>query len=120
MNGTPDRDLDLRGVAIGAIAIAVMIVLACVAAWWAWSGWMPAGSRDGPDAPADFGVAGARLESAPRLERNAYFKEKDRLLHSWQWVDRNAGIARIPIEDAMDLLARQARPAPKPGPERKR
>jgi hypothetical protein len=120
MNGAPGRELDLRGVAIGAVAIAVMIALACAGAWWAWSGWMPAGSGDGPDAPANFGVAGARLESAPRTDRNAYFKEKDRLLHSWQWVDRGAGIARIPIEDAMDLLARQARPAPRPQQERKR
>ena len=118
MNGTPDRDLDLRGVAIGAIAIAVMIVLSCLGAWWAWSGWMPAGSGDGPDAPANFSVTGARLESAPRTGRNAYFKEKEQLLHSWQWVDRNAGIARIPIEDAMDLLARKA--ASKPQAERKR
>jgi len=32
-------------------------------------------------------------------------------LHTYGWVDRRAGIARIPIERAMDLLATRAAPA---------
>lgn len=106
MSGTRN-DLDLRGLAIGAIAIFVMIVLSCVAAWFAWHAWKPADAGDGPDTRGDVPVAGARLEPAPRQDRNAYFAEKNRELHSWQWVDRQAGVARIPIEDAMDMLVRQ-------------
>lgn len=103
----PANDLDLQGVAIGAGVILVMIVLSCIAAWFAWHAWRPAGAGDGPDRPGNVDVAGARLEAAPRLDREAYVKEKDRALHSWQWVDQGAGIARIPIEDAMDILDRQ-------------
>lgn len=115
MSGKRETDLDLRGVAAGAAAIVVMILLACGAAWWAWSAWRPAGSGDGPDTPANVAVAGPRLESAPRAEREAYFREKDRLLHSWQWTDRKASIARIPIEDAMELLVRNSRAAAQEG-----
>jgi len=107
MNDQHDPGLDVRGMATGVIAIVVMIALAVTAAWLAWSGWRPQGARNGPNAPADFGVAGARLESAPKGEREAYFDDKQRLLHAWSWVDRRAGIARIPIEEAMMLLARQ-------------
>lgn len=101
------NDLDVRGVAIGAVAIVVMIVLSCISAWFAWHAWRPDGAGDGPDRPGNVDLAGARLEAAPRMDREAYFKEKDRALHSWQWVDRKAGIARIPIEDAMQIMARQ-------------
>lgn len=111
------NDLDLRGVAIGAISIFVMIVLSCIAAWFAWQAWKPDGAGDGPDRPGNLETAGPRLEPAPRLDREAYFAEKNRELHAWQWVDRKAGIARIPIEDAMDILVRQHQSAP---PEDKR
>ncbi len=116
MSGT-SNDIDLRGVAIGAIAILVMIVLSCIAARFAWQAWRPDGAGDGPDRPGTVEVAGPRLEAAPRMDRQAYFDEKNRALHSWQWVDRQAGIARIPIEDAMDLLVRQRQAA---APEGKR
>lgn len=118
MSDSRETDLDLRAVAVGAVGIAVMIVLACAAAWWAWSAWKPAGAGDGPDTPRDTAVAGARLESAPRSDRDAYFQEKKRLLHSWQWADRKAGIARIPIEEAMDLMVRNGRAAPAREPKR--
>lgn len=107
MNGQPN-DLDLRGVAIAAGSIVVMIVLSCIAAWFAWHAWRPDGAGDGPDRPGTVDVAGARLEPAPRMDRQTYFDEKNRELHRWQWIDRNAGIARIPIEDAMDILVRQS------------
>jgi hypothetical protein len=105
MNALEHSDLDLRGIAIGAAAIALMIVLAVLAAWLAWDRWRPAATHDGPNAPLDFGIAGARLESAPFAERDAYFAAKQRELHAWGWVDRRAGIARIPIEESMRLLA---------------
>jgi hypothetical protein len=98
-------DLDLRGIAIGAAAIALMIGLAVLAAWLAWDRWRPAATHDGPDAPLDFRITGAQLESAPFAERDAYFAAKERELHAWGWVDRRAGIARIPIEESMRLLA---------------
>ncbi|GAB3429533.1 hypothetical protein NX773_09345 [Massilia solisilvae] len=107
MSDVHDPALDLRGIARGAIGIAVMIVLAATAAWFAWTRWTPQGARGDPNGPLDFSVAGARLESAPTADRKAYFDQKQRLLHSWQWVDRQAGIARIPVEEAMAALARQ-------------
>jgi hypothetical protein len=35
-------------------------------------------------------------------------------LHSYRWVDREAGIAAIPIKRAMELLASRGMPAQKP------
>jgi len=35
-------------------------------------------------------------------------------LHSYRWVDRESGVAAIPIERAMEILAAGGLPAQKP------
>jgi len=58
-----------------------------------------------------------RLEVAPRAALEALRREEEQLLHSYGWVDRPQGRARIPIERALDLIERRGlpvRPAPPP------
>jgi len=55
-----------------------------------------------------------RLEPDPLAPRLAARAREDALLTSWGWVDRNAGVARIPIDRAMELLAERGLPAPRP------
>jgi hypothetical protein len=49
-----------------------------------------------------------RLLSDPRAALLQLRAEEDGLLHSYGWVNREAGIVRIPIERAIDLLAKKA------------
>jgi hypothetical protein len=44
----------------------------------------------------------------PAQEFKAMRAEDDLVLNSYGWVDKQKGIARIPIEQAMELLAQQA------------
>jgi hypothetical protein len=55
------------------------------------------------------------LEHAPAETLTAVRRHEQQLLESLGWVDRAHGIARIPIEDAMRLLAEQGWPAPDAG-----
>jgi hypothetical protein len=55
-----------------------------------------------------------RLEPDPLAPRLSARAQEDALLTSWGWVDKNAGVARIPIDRAMELLARRGLPAAKP------
>lgn len=92
-----------------AVAGLILLTLALVAGacWGLLRLWrMPIGA--GPSALSPVQPLAPRLQAAPQDERAAYFAEKERLLHSYGWVDRRAGIARIPIEEAMDLLAGRA------------
>lgn len=50
------------------------------------------------------------LDRGARLER----------LGSYGWIDRSAGVAHIPIDRAMDLVAKGVRPAPGAPPEQPR
>ncbi len=45
-----------------------------------------------------------RLEARPVNEITQFRAEEERLLHSYGWVDQQAGVVRIPIEDAMRLV----------------
>jgi hypothetical protein len=48
------------------------------------------------------------LQSAPQLDLAQYQAEKRKLLESTEWVDAQHRIARIPIADAMQMLAQPA------------
>jgi hypothetical protein len=50
--------------------------------------------------------------NSPQELQKLRAREHD-LLHSAEWIDRPQGIARIPIEDAMQLVIERNQPAPK-------
>jgi hypothetical protein len=55
-----------------------------------------------------------RLQTDPRGDLLAFREAEDRTLATYGWVDRNAGIVRIPIEQAMKLTVDRGLPARAP------
>jgi hypothetical protein len=55
---------------------------------------------------------------APRELREMRAAE-DAMLGSYGWVNKDAGIVRIPVERAMDIIAKKGLPARKPAPSGK-
>jgi hypothetical protein len=51
-----------------------------------------------------------RLQTDPEADLAAYVRKEQHLLGSYGWVDREHGIAHIPIEIAMERLARTGVP----------
>jgi hypothetical protein len=101
-------DIDARAVRRGAIAIAGGILFAGLAAWLLLRALGPALNTSPLARPASTFSPAPRLQPAPQPERSAYFAEKARKTGSYGWADREAGIARIPLEEAMRLLAARA------------
>lgn len=52
-----------------------------------------------------------RLQVDPRLDIHDYRAAQERLLTTYGWVDEQAGVVRIPIERAIDILAERGLPA---------
>ena len=52
-----------------------------------------------------------RLQEHPREDLSALRDREDEALRSYGWVDRNAGVVRIPIEQAMRLTLERGLPA---------
>jgi hypothetical protein len=51
-----------------------------------------------------------RLEDDERTEINDFRYQQDETLSSYGWVDQNAGVVRIPIDQAMKLIAQRGLP----------
>jgi hypothetical protein len=55
-----------------------------------------------------------RLQQFPRNELYEFRMKEEAELHSYGWVDKNAGIVHIPIEDAMRLMLQRGAFIPRP------
>ena len=58
-----------------------------------------------------------RLQTEPREDLAALRAREEETLRSYGWVDRNAGVVRIPIDRAMELTLQRGLPA-RQGPPR--
>ena len=59
-----------------------------------------------------------RLQVTPRQDLRDLRAREEKILNSYQWVDRKAGTVRIPISEAMQLTLRRGFPvlqSPQPG-----
>ena len=120
------RDIEVRGLAWFAASLLFSAVVITLVLWGMFRFFEgQIASRDPEDTPV---VAEQRRREAPsadpaarfprpRLQFNAAEENarqrfaEERILASYGWVDPQAGVARIPIERAMDLLAQRGLPA---------
>jgi len=92
-------DLNGRAVLWGGLAVLITVLLVSLAARLLTSASGPA--RAGPtDTSHD---RPSLLRSDPVADRSAYEEEKQARLQGYGWVDRERGIAHIPVERAMQL-----------------
>jgi hypothetical protein len=66
--------------------------------------------------PEAMSVPPPNLQAMPTQDLTAFRYREDRVLHSYGWVDKDAGIVRIPIDEAMRILAERGLPAVAPSP----
>jgi hypothetical protein len=99
----PDR-ICARDIALAAAGLVALLAVAGAAVFFLWRGWHGDALPQRP-AMGDPRAGAAPLESAPREDRAAYDAAKRKLLTGWEWIDRRNGIARIPVEQAMQILA---------------
>ncbi len=113
--GYEQRDMSVRAVGtfFGGLIVAVVVVLLLMA--WLFSYFAAREARrDVQPSPL---AAARQLPPEPRLQVNpqrdlkAMRAEEDAVLKSYGWVDQKAGVVRIPIDRAMNLLLQRGLPA---------
>jgi hypothetical protein len=118
--GHQTDDVSTRAVVRFGVGLAVATVVISLAMWGLFRFF--AARQEKRDEPVPPMVAanlrrtpsGPRLEPNPLAPRRAARAREDAVLESYGWVDRNAGIARIPIDRAMELLVEKGLPPSKP------
>jgi hypothetical protein len=100
------------GAALFAVAVAVHVLIYGMFGYF--------DSREGIQAPAEYPLAASqghreppepRLQTDPRQDLADMRAKEDEQLQSYGWVDKNAGVVRIPIDAAMKLTLERGLPA---------
>ena len=112
-------DNDVRPGPILAVVfgLVVIIITSMILMWWL-SGSLKGKSEGHDPTPSPIPEAserrlppGPRLQASPEAELIEMNRDYGRLLSSYGWVDRGNGIARIPVERAIELLADRGLPS---------
>jgi hypothetical protein len=98
-------DLSLRAIAIVAVGILLLLGAAPILMIAAFPR-----ARGDVDRHLSITPPAPRLQTDPEADLAAYVRKEQRLLDSYGWVDRGRGIAHVPIEVAMERLARTGIP----------
>ena len=110
-------DVSIAGIfrfGAGLLAVAVIVHLLIFALFRHFE------SRESARVPAEYPLARSqedrvppepRLQTDPRQELSDLRAKEDQWLGSYGWVDRNAGVVRIPIDAAMKLTLQRGLPA---------
>ena len=113
MGAHETRDANIRSLTILLVGLFLLLLLSLLAMGWMF--WYLAGreetsrapraaaERDRPPAP--------RLQVDPATDLENLRKAEAAVLNSYGWVDRKAGIVRIPIDRAMEVRAERGLPA---------
>jgi hypothetical protein len=111
--GHETRDAPIAPILAGAIVLVVGLGLTMLTATWlstAWIGhpisWSQSSETAAPPPPPE-----PRLEEVPGAQLRQVRAAEDAILTSTGWVDRQAGLAHIPIDRAIDLMAANPPPA---------
>jgi hypothetical protein len=105
------KDADTRAIVRAGIglALATLVTSALVLVFFRWLGARES-REDAPPPPLARMEPGRqppapRLQTLPAQDLAAVRAEEDRTLTTYGWVDEQAGIVRIPIDEAMKILA---------------
>jgi hypothetical protein len=116
--GHEQRDIRLRPIVWAGLVLVVLAIVVHIGIWWLFDYFTERRTQqEGPPAPTAPLAwprqlpPGPRLQTDPHQDLQELLSAEAAILQSYGWVDRGAGIARVPIGRAMDLLAERGLPA---------
>jgi len=112
--GHERSDADTKKVVMFLVVLAAIIVAACLSMWGVFVYLNAHQPPTGP--PRSLLVKGRQLPPLPRLQISetedigALVAAENKRLDSYGWIDKDGGIAYIPIQRAMDLILERGIP----------
>lgn len=112
-----ERDVNIRGIFGFALGLVISAVFVSFAVWLLFRFFAAQASRR---VEREFPLAAQqqnrlppepRLQTNPRQDLSDLHAQEDAILHSYGWVDKNGGVVRIPIDQAMKLTVERGLPS---------
>ena len=106
-----DREINLQAIVYATVGLALVVVLSALAMWGLSVGLRSRLVASDPPPPVlpevrtQVPPPEPRLQASPEGEYELMREQEDAVLEGYAWTDREAGLARVPIERAMELLA---------------
>jgi hypothetical protein len=109
-------DVSVGGITVFVVVLSVSLVVICGGVW---AFYRYLGEQAARPVPAEFPLAAnalrrlppePRLQTDPRDDLANLRRAEEEVLQSYAWIDRNADVVRIPIEQAMKLTAERGLP----------
>jgi hypothetical protein len=106
-----DREINVRGIVISGIALVVVCLVASLLVWWLLKGFERYDEkRDVRLSPVELAHP-QQPPPAPLLQRDPVTdmtemrERENRELNQAAWIDRQQGTVRLPVADAIDIVA---------------
>lgn len=106
-----DREINLRGVILSGVVLVIVAVVAHLVVWWMLKGFQRHDQkRDVRLSPIE-AANPQQAPPGPLLQRDVVGdmrkmrEEEDRALNQAAWIDRGQGVVRLPLADAIDVVA---------------
>jgi len=115
--GHEESDITIRPILWAAAGLAVIVALIFVLMRWTYVADLAHDAAQSPPANPLANTYGRQVPPEPRLQTqpvrdlNDLRAAEETVLNSYGWVDRKAGVVRIPIARAMELLIKRGLPA---------
>ena len=107
-------DVSIRPLALFLAGLAASLIVVGAICAWLFAAFERTAARADPKPPpltqADGATPGPQLQVSERRDLALLRQREDRRLHGVEWVDKDRGIARIPIETAIALTAERGLP----------
>jgi hypothetical protein len=110
-----DSELRLRPIVGFSVGVLVVTLVAAVIMWWMSTAFkrqeeaMDRAPSPLPEARLDSIPPGPRLQPAPPRDMDELRARDQEILTTYGWVDPLRGVARIPVDRAITILAEKAR-----------
>jgi len=104
-------DFNLKYVVYFAVALLVGLAVVLGGLTWVFKTFVKRDQREqvvrSEVQPVEVGPREPRLQITPEQENQQYLAEQREALSKYGWVDQSRGIAHIPIDRAMDIVAQE-------------
>jgi hypothetical protein len=121
--GYEKRDASAKGIFAAAGGLFVVLIIAEFIIIWIYSDFKKSsGPKDrftGAVRQHAVNTSYPQLQLSPQADLKEFRDREEAELNTYGWINRTAGVVRIPIDKAMDLVLQQGLPTRKPGTQGK-
>jgi hypothetical protein len=104
-------DFNLKYIVYFAVSLLVGLAVVLAGATWVFKTFIKRDEKEqvvrSEVQPVQVGTREPQLQVSPQQENQEYLAEQRQALSKYGWVDQARGIAHIPIDRAMDIVAQE-------------